>query len=65
MSDAYNYHHFPEDLDRELFAAFRDHLVVGDRAPDGALIDLASNAPVQLSQLWRSGPLILEFGSLS
>ncbi len=62
---AYNYHHFPQDLEQAAFDAFRDHLRVGERAPDGEAVDLQTGRSTTLSSLWRAGPLILEFGSLS
>ncbi|MBX2801558.1 MAG: hypothetical protein KTR31_28030 [Myxococcales bacterium] len=64
MSD-YNYRHFPQDLERDTFAAFRDVVKAGGRAPDGSLTELATTERVQLSDLWKQGPLVVEFGSFS
>lgn len=64
MSD-YNYETFPLDLDMHDFHAFPEALKVGDRAPGGDLVDAATGQPVKLSSLWRSGPLVIEFGSIT
>ncbi len=64
MSD-YNYPHFPLDLDAATFAAFRDALKAGDRAPRGTLVDAATGEEVRLHRLWREMPLMIEFGSMS
>jgi hypothetical protein len=67
MSDAYNYAHFPLDLDGPLFAAFPQLLRVGTQAPDGELIRLDDDdgARVRLSEYWRARPVIIEFGSVT
>ncbi len=61
----YNYSNFPLDMEADIFAAFRDHLKVGERAPKGTLTDAATGEPVKLAKLWKSGPLMVEFGSQS
>ena len=63
--DPYNYAVFPLDTDSAHFAGFRDHLKAGDRAPKGTLTELESGEEVRLHRQWRSGPLMLEFGSFS
>lgn len=63
MRDGYNYEHFPSDMDDPLFARFPSVLRVGERAPDGLVVDLSSGEPRALSQHWRDKPLMLEFGS--
>lgn len=63
--EPYNYRQFPQDLEVATFQAFRDAVGVGKPAPDGSLYDLASGESVTLSDLWRSGPLVIEFGSFS
>ncbi len=63
--DDYNRAHFPEDLDEALFAAFKDCLKAGDRAPTGPLTDAASGETVELRSLWRGAPLVIEFGSFT
>lgn len=62
---AYNYESFPRDLDMADFHAFPGVMTVGDRAPNGELIDAATGEPVKLSRFWRSGPAVLEFGSIT
>lgn len=61
----YNYAHFPEDLDAPVFERFKTHMSVGDRAPDGELVDIADGSSVTLSELWKQGLLVMEFGSLT
>ena len=61
----YNYPVFPLDLDMPDFDAFPEVLKVGSRAPNGELVDAASGEAVKLSTYWRSGPLVIEFGSIT
>lgn len=61
----YNYESFPLDMDGPIFAGFRDELRPGMKAPDGELTDARTGDRVSLSDLWRAGPLIVEFGSAS
>ena len=61
----YNYQSFPLDMDMPDFLAFPAALTVGDRAPGGVLIDAATGEEVKLSSFWRSGPLVIEFGSIT
>ena len=61
----YNYPVFPLDLDMPDFRVFPEVLKVGQRAPNGELIDAASGRAVKLSSYWRSGPLVIEFGSIT
>ncbi len=61
----YNYPVFPLDLDMPDFRVFPEVLKVGQRAPNGELIDAASGTAVKLSSYWRSGPLVIEFGSIT
>jgi hypothetical protein len=65
VSRAYNYEHFPQDLDGSLFAAFKQGLRVGDAAPDGELTRLDTSARVRLSEYWRTLPVVIEFGSIT
>lgn len=65
MSDAYNYEHFPQDLDGALFAAFQSGLRVGASAPDGEATRLEDGARVRLSEYWRASPVVIEFGSIT
>lgn len=65
----YNYPRFDEyvaaggDLADE--AAFWASPRVGQRAPDFFLPRLGGGGSVRLSELWRSGPLVMEFGSFT
>jgi hypothetical protein len=61
----YNYEFFPLDMDMPDFQAFPSVLTVGDRAPAGELVDAATGETVKLSSYWRSGPLVIEFGSIT
>lgn len=46
-------------------AAFAKSPSAGERAPDFTLPRLGDGAPVSLSGLWRSKPLVMEFGSFT
>lgn len=61
----YNYASFPADMDMATFNGFRDHIRPGMKAPDGELTDAATGERVRLSDFWKGGPLIVEFGSAS
>jgi len=65
VSEAYNYEHFPRDLDGASFAAFRNGLRVGEPAPDGEATRLEAGARVRLSEYWCACPVIIEFGSVT
>ena len=66
---SYNYSRFDDyvagggDLADE--AAFRESPPAGHRAGDFALQRLDDGAQVTLSALWRSKPLVMEFGSFT
>jgi regulator of RNase E activity RraB len=66
---AYNYTHFDEHIaeggERATVAAFRESFHVGERAEDHRLLRLDDGAQVTLSDLWRSKPLVMEFGSFT
>ena len=66
---AYNYPHFDDYVanggDMADEAAFWDSPRAGQRAPDFTLPRLGDGAKVMLSDLWRSKPLVLEFGSFT
>lgn len=64
MAD-YNYESFPLDLEMPDFAAFPGVLRVGERAPNGKLVEAATGESVRLSAFWRSGPVVIEFGSIT
>ena len=46
-------------------AAFWDAPRAGERAADFLLPRLGDGAQVRLSELWRSKPLVMEFGSFT
>ena len=46
-------------------AAFAASPSAGQRAPDFTLPRLGDGAPVSLAGLWRSKPLVMEFGSFT
>jgi hypothetical protein len=64
-----NYAHFDDyvaaggDLADE--AAFWASPRAGQRAPDFSLPRLGDGAQIRLSDLWRSRPLVIEFGSFT
>lgn len=68
-ADAYNYARFDEyvtsGLEAQEFAAFPGHLRAGEQAPDGRLVRLHDDENVTLSGLWRSRPVVIEFGSFT
>ncbi|HVB11265.1 MAG TPA: hypothetical protein VNM16_12985 [Bacillota bacterium] len=62
----YNYPSFPLDMDNAYFAAFRGSApAAGDPAPDGTVTVLATSVRRHLSDFWRDGPLVIEFGSFT
>ncbi|HAL47593.1 MAG: hypothetical protein FI707_06020 [SAR202 cluster bacterium] len=65
MTSAYNYEIFPLDMTDDEFTAFPDVLKTGAKAPDGVLIDVATGESVRLSDYWKNGPVLIEFGSIT
>ena len=76
MSDAdggraasYNYAHFDDHVavggDVADESAFWQSPRAGERAEDFTLPRLGDGAQVRLSGLWRSKPLVMEFGSFT
>ena len=63
--DNYNYESFPLDMQDADFKGFPDFVKTGDKAPDGELIDANGGSIVRLSDFWKNGPLMIEFGSVS
>lgn len=65
----YNYERF--DLyvesgeEAKEFGAFPNHLHVGAQAPDFEAVVLDDESTVRLSSLWKSKPLVVEFGSFT
>ena len=60
--EAYNYSEF---VGSDQFSAFRTVLPVGSSAPDFEATLLETGQPVPLSEYWRKGDLLIEFGSLT
>jgi hypothetical protein len=65
---SYNYDRFDvyvsSGQDEREFSAFPNMLHAGERAPDGELT-LLDGDRVRLSELWRRGGVVLEFGSFT
>ena len=64
MTD-YNYASFPLTMTHEDFEEFPNVLKAGQQAPDGELVDAADGSRLLLSDLWRRGPVVIEFGSIT
>jgi hypothetical protein len=68
VSRTYNYERFDRYVesgeDEREFGAFPNLLHAGERAPDGELTLLGAER-VRLSELWRQGGIVLEFGSFT
>ncbi len=58
----YNYSEF---VGSEEFLAFRSLCQVGTSAPDFATLRLNDRQTVKLSDYWKNGDVVLEFGSLT
>ena len=67
MTTPYNYERFDvyveSGADAQGFGAFPGMLHAGERAPGGELPLLDGGERVRLSELWRQGGVVLEFGS--
>ncbi len=63
--EAYNYANFGLGSSASDFAKFREHMKVGDRAPDFPATLLDTGQTVQLSDYWKDDDLLIEFGSLT
>lgn len=65
----YNYARFDEHIaeggEQEAEAAFRQSFRAGQRAADLPLRRIDDGAQVRLADLWRSKPLVMEFGSFT
>ena len=59
--ETYNY----SDFVGSDFLPFRTHLPVGSSAPDCQATVLETGQPAQLSDYWKKGDLLVEFGSLT
>lgn len=60
--EQYNYSKF---VGSEEFLGFRTHLPVGSSAPDLQATLLESGQPVKLSEYWKKGDVLIEFGSFT
>ena len=63
--EAYNYANFGLGSSASDFAKFREHMKVGDRAPDFPATLLDTGQTVRLSDYWKDDDLLIEFGSLT
>ncbi len=63
--ETYNYANFGPGSSASDFAKFREHMKVGDRAPDFQATLLDTGETVQLSDYWKDQDLLIEFGSLT
>ena len=63
--EEYNYETFPLTMSAQEFTDFPEFLHVGQKAPDGELVDASSGKSVRLSDYWGTGPLMVEFGSIT
>ena len=61
-AEAYNYADF---TGTDNFLAFRTVLPVGSSAPDFAATLLENRQTVRVSDLWKKGDVLIEFGSLT
>lgn len=65
----YNYAYFDQYVARGGHeadeAAFRASFRAGDPAADFSLLRLADGTRVRLSSMWKSKPLVMEFGSFT
>jgi hypothetical protein len=59
--ETYNY----SDFVGSDFLPFRTHLPVGSSAPDFEAKLLENGGRVKLSEYWKSGDVLIEFGSLT
>jgi hypothetical protein len=59
--ESYNYSEFTGSD----FLPFRTHLPVGSRAPDFAATLLGANQQIRISDFWKNGDVLIEFGSLT
>ena len=63
--ETYNYANFGPVSSASDFAKFREHMKVGDKAPDFPATLLDTGETVQLSSYWQDQDLLVEFGSLT
>ena len=63
--ETYNYANFGPVSSASDFGKFREHMKVGDKAPDFPATLLDTGETVQLSNYWEDQDLLVEFGSLT
>ena len=64
--EEYNYSVFDMEREQPVIEAFSDNPIrPGTRAPSFALEDLDSGNAVDMKELWRDAPVIIEFGSFT
>ena len=61
----YNYQVFDMDTEMKPFDVFSNNLHVGEKAPSFPLEDLATGDTIEMKELWKKGPVIIEFGSFT
>lgn len=64
-SEDYNYVDFVMGREIPPFERFRERMHVGEPAPDFELLRLDDARRVRLSDYWRDGALVIEFGSFT
>lgn len=61
----YNYPSFPLGMGNHDFGDFPVILKAGQQAPDGEAINASDGSKVKLSDFWKKGPMVIEFGSIT
>ncbi len=62
---SYNYPTFDMANEMAPFQSFPNNLHPGQKAPSFPLEDLDTGASIEMSELWRSNLLVIEFGSFT
>ena len=52
-------------MDSHDFGNFPTILKAGQQAPDGEVINVSDGSKVKLSDFWKKGPVVIEFGSIT
>jgi hypothetical protein len=63
--ETYNYANFGPGSSASDFAKFREHMKVGEKAPDFPATLLDTGETVNVSSYWEEQDLLIEFGSLT
>lgn len=64
-AEEYNYAAFDYPTEIKVFDPFPQHLHVNERAPDFEFEDAATGNKVRLSDLWKKGLVVAEWGSFT